>query len=293
VRPQAGDLGAPADDLALHVVAIEPGLPAKEALAYVGDLSLHVWLALRMTGHGGVDHEATVTGVLREGALEGRVVAIRLGDGRFEVVQHHARRDPAEVRPRVLEALDQVRQRLRVCDVHVLVPAVHQRDDEGVQRTALADRRVGDEAQAAEVHLGQLARRHLRHPHGDPPLIAEAAELRRETMQRAVRNVDPLADQQLMDLGQTQAPTVVARGQPRPDLLAVRRQLPLALARGAVRRHRPHPPRHLPGQGLIGLLHQRRPAERRRRPHPAADRRAAVPAPAGDGPLALPAVNPP
>ncbi len=74
----ARDLETPADRLALDVVAIDPLLAAEEALPQVLDSALDVGLALGVAGHGGVDHEAAMAGVLVEGALEDRVVTVRL-----------------------------------------------------------------------------------------------------------------------------------------------------------------------------------------------------------------------
>ena len=62
-----------------------------------------------------------------------------------------------------------------MADVHVLVAAVDQRDDQGVERAALARLGIVDQAQASEVHLGKLARSNLGDADRDAPLVAEAA----------------------------------------------------------------------------------------------------------------------
>ena len=64
--------------LPAHVLEVDPLLAAKEVLAQVLHVSLHLRLARGVAHHGRVDHEAAVGGVLVEGALEDRIVAIGL-----------------------------------------------------------------------------------------------------------------------------------------------------------------------------------------------------------------------
>jgi len=101
-------LEAPAARLALDVVAIDPLLAAEEALPQILDPALDVGFALGVAGHGGIDHEAAMAGVLGEGALEDRVATVRLRDRGLEVVEHDSAWDTSEEVPGVLQTLDQV-----------------------------------------------------------------------------------------------------------------------------------------------------------------------------------------
>lgn len=158
VNASARHGGAPANNLALDVLAVEPLLTAEEVVAHVLNLSLHVRLAGRMACDRGVDDEATVFRVLVEGALKAWVVTVGLRDCRFEVVDDDTRRHAAEIVPGLFETLDQVVELLVVRDVNILMPAKHQRDDERVQRPALACLRVVNQTESSEVDLSQLAR---------------------------------------------------------------------------------------------------------------------------------------
>lgn len=108
VATLARHLGAPANGVAAHVIQVEPRLAAKETLANVLDVAFHLRLAGGMTHHGRVDHEAAVRGVLVEGALEDRIVAVGLGHRRPQIVDDDPPRHAAEVFPGVLEALDEI-----------------------------------------------------------------------------------------------------------------------------------------------------------------------------------------
>lgn len=147
VEAGSSHLEAPANSLALHVVGIDPGFAAEGVLERLLHLAVDA-------GHGRIDHEAPVAGVLDKGAPEGRAVTIRLRDGRLEVVEHDAHWGAAEERPCVLQALDQVRKRLAVGDVDVLVAAVDQGQDQRVEDPKVSGRGIAHEAEAAEVHLG-------------------------------------------------------------------------------------------------------------------------------------------
>jgi hypothetical protein len=83
-----------------------------------------------MAHHRRIDHEAAVGGVLLEGALEDRIVAIGLGDGGFQIVDHHPRRHTAEVLPGVLQAVDELGDRLVKTDVDELMAAMSQCDQQ-------------------------------------------------------------------------------------------------------------------------------------------------------------------
>ena len=60
-------------------------------------------------------------------------------------------------------------------DVNVLMAAVDQRDDQGVEGAALARLGIVDQAQASEVDLGKLAGGNVGDADRDAPLVAEAA----------------------------------------------------------------------------------------------------------------------
>ncbi len=82
-----------------------------------------------------------------------------------------------------------------MADVDVLMTAVDQRDDQGVERAALARLGIVDLAQASEVHLGKLTGGDFSNADRDAPLIAEAAMLHGEAMERAVRDPHALASE--------------------------------------------------------------------------------------------------
>jgi hypothetical protein len=248
VGPLSGGLEAPAHGLALDMVAVQPRLTPEEALPDVGYLSFDVRLAGRVLRNRGVDHEVSVTGVLGEGALEDGVVAIGLGDGGLEVVDDYTARNSAKEDPGVLESLDQIRDLLREGRMDVLVTAVDQRDDERVEDPMTLNLGIPHAAEPSEVHLGELTRRHLGHAHGDPAAIMEAALLDRKAVERAVGDLHALAVQQRVDLGQTQAPGVVLRLEPAPDLRPERGQPGHALPGRGPLRHWP------PALGCVPLL---------------------------------------
>jgi len=237
-----------------------------------------------------VDHEAAMLRVLGERATEDRVVAIGLRDRGFEIVHRDASRDTAEEFPRVLQAGDEVRERLRAADVHVLVAAVDERDDQRVQRVSLPALGIGHQAQATEVDLGELAGGDRSDAHGDAPLVVKPALRDGEPVQRAVRDPDPLARQHLVHLRQPQPPAARVGCEPCANPIAVQRELHFALAGRTAHRDRLHALGDLPSQRLVGLRLLRLPAQLNRTRHPAADRRAAVPGRALDGALAIPAV---
>ena len=292
VDPQPRHAGAPAQRRLLGVLETGERLTAEEAVSHVGHLALDVGLSLGMAGHGRVDDEPAVPGVLLEGSLEGRIVAVRLDDGRLEVVDDRAVGHAAEELPGVLQTLDQIRHLLSVGQVHVLVAAEDQGDHQGVYHPPPAGGRVREQAQLAEVHLRQLTGFHVHNPHrGLVP--AELQVLDREAVQRAVGDLHPVPFQQTLDLGQPQTTLVaVIWLEPCPDLLLVLQEPSLCLAR-----------RGIPGAGLEPDRHPRRQLlvwlDRATGLPAQPDCQADVPAdgvtgPTGDpayGPAALPAVN--
>jgi hypothetical protein len=181
----------------------------------------------------------------------------------------------------------------QTCTYWWRLAAVDQRDDQGVERAALARLGIVDPAQASEVHLGKLAGGNLGDADRDAPLVAEAAVLHGEAMQRAVRDLHASSSEQLMHFGEPKPAAARVGREPGADRVAMPRELQLALPGSPAHRQRLHALGHPPGQGLVGGLHRRSPAQLRGASHPASDRRTAVARHPLDGPLALPAVNPP
>jgi len=283
VEALAGHVLAPATRLALTVLDVDPRFSAEEALTHVLNGPLHRPLAGRMAGQGGVDREATMVGVLGEGALEDRVVTAGPGDRRLHVVDDEASRYATEGFPRGFEAGEDVGELLRLADVDVLVAAVAQRDDQGVVDAIPAGLAVVDPAEPAEVDFGDLTGSTVGHPHGDVRARPVAAVAPRIAMKRGVRDIDPVATQELLDLGQLQATRAVLGDEPGLDALPVRREPRLRAAGWTGLR---------PGAQLLGDLARQRfvrrravgpPAERLGGPHVAIDRGASVPRGPGHG----------
>ena len=221
VRALAGNLDAPADGLALDMVAIEPRLAAEEALAQVLHVALDDGLSRGVANNGGVDDEAPVRGVLGEGALEDGIVAVGLGDRCLEIVEHGPGGHAAKEGPGLLEPCDQVRDLLGRRHVDVLVPAVDERDEKCVMDAPALGLGIPHETQPSEVDLGELAGCRLGPAHGQPPPVGEATVLDREAVKRALGNVDALAGEQLLDLGQSQPAVFLLGREPGLDLLSV------------------------------------------------------------------------
>lgn len=254
VDPEPRGLAAPTLRFALDVIAADPCLAAEETFADILHLAFDVWFSRGMADDRGIDGEATVGRVLGKGALEEGVVAVGFGDRRLEIVEDHAAGDAAKELPSCFEAGDPVGELLRETRVDELVPAVHQGHDPGVQVATAIDLGIPDQAELAEVHLGHLTRTDLGKPHRDPAAIVEAAVRDREAVKRAVGDLDALASEELVDLGEPQASMAArVRGELRPDRIAMRPQPHLTLARW--HRHCPGPVRlaYGPGQGLVRL----------------------------------------
>jgi hypothetical protein len=171
--------------------------------------------------------------------------------------------------------------------VQVRVPAGAEGDQQAVHAATLAGERIPPEAQQAEIHLGDLARRRRgdAHRHGGVPEVAVSA---RKPIERGVGDRDALLDEPPVHLRQ---PQPVLR-QPRRDGRAVRQE---RLHLVAERRRAPR---------CRVVAHRRELLVRHRRP--AADhadrlRRGDVPhhrlaidaGPAGDRPHAVAADPPP
>lgn len=190
--PHARGLETPAHGVLLDVVAVAPGLTPEEGVPYVGHLPLDEGLARRHPRRSRIDREPPVRCVLLEGAREGGVVAIGLGDGCLQVVDDEAVSDAPKEGPGVFEPADEAGDRLLVRDEDELVAAEDEHDDQRPQHPALAAQGIRHEAETAEVHLGHLARRGLGHPHRHALAFTEATVVGGEAVQRAVGDHDAL-----------------------------------------------------------------------------------------------------
>jgi hypothetical protein len=99
---------APANCLALDVIAVDPALSPEEALPQVGDTSFNVRFSLCVTHVGRIDDEAAMAGVLLEGPLKDGIVPVGTSDGVPQIVQDKASHDAAEKLPGVFEPIDEV-----------------------------------------------------------------------------------------------------------------------------------------------------------------------------------------
>lgn len=228
--PGAGDLETPSDGFALNVFGAEEALAAEEVLPNVRHLAFDVRFSRRVASHGRVDDEASVLGVLAEGSLEDRVVAIGFGDGCRQVVFDDTGCDTAKGLPGHLQTIDDVLERLVAGDVHVHVAAVDQDHDQGPEQLPALGLGIEDVTQTTEVDLANLSRFALRATDGDLPL-AELAVLDRKTVERAVGNSHPMPLKENVDLGQSQAPFSLGPAKPLMDLLPPGKQESLALTR--------------------------------------------------------------
>lgn len=173
----------------------------EEVLPEVGNTPFDLGLSGGIPGPGGIDDNAPVAGILIEGPLEDRVVAVSLHDGRFHVVHREATRHTREPKPGVLQTVDDVGKLLGEGDLDVLVAAVDQNNQEGPGQPAVAGLGVRNQTQPAEVQFGQLPRFALRHPNHRPLAFAEAAMVDSEPVQRAVGDLHPPPFEELPDLG--------------------------------------------------------------------------------------------
>ena len=145
--------------------------------------------------------------IIRHKVLQGgrsiRSVARELGVSRNSVRKY--KREPEPVRksrrPKPRPVTDAVRPRLEA-----LVAAVGEGHEQRVQHALALGLAVPDATEPSEVDLGALAWGALRHAHGEATPLLEATVLGREAMQGAVGDLDPLAGQQDLDLGEPQPP---------------------------------------------------------------------------------------
>src|SRR6185312_1095261 len=126
-------------------------------------------------------------------------------------------------------------------------------------------------------NFGDIARRHLGHAYGDVPARPKRAVLHGEAMQGAVRDDHARAREQLMHFREAE-PALVRRRrrQPRANLLEMRQQLRLDLARVAIPR-RMDATTHVRSQRFRRWLAVRRPPELSCQPLVPTDRAPATP----------------
>ena len=103
------------------------------------------------------------------------------------------------------EPVDQIRNLLRRRHVDVLMAAVDERDDEGVEYTPATRLRIGHQAKPAEVDFGELARPDVGDAHRDALPLMKSAALDREAVQRAVRHTNAKTAEQLKKMQLRQA----------------------------------------------------------------------------------------
>jgi len=240
VDPSASHLETPSGGFALHVLGVDPALPPEEVLPNVGHHALDMRLSRRVTNHGRIDDEASMLGVLAEGPLEDRIVAIGLGDGRGQVVFDDAGGHPTKELPGCFQAIDHVLERLGARDVDVHVTAVDQDHDQGPEQLPALKLGIEDVAETAEVNLTDLSRLAVCASDRDPA-PSELAVLDRETVERAVGNPHPVSLEESANLGQLQAPFPRGPTKPVLDLLAPGKQESLALSRLRILRYRTQP----------------------------------------------------
>ncbi len=190
-----------------------------ETLPGVGHLALDLGLVLGMALARRVRDEAPALGIFQEAPGENGMERIRTHHGGGEIVDDQILGHPTEESPRRLQTGDHVRKLLLLHGPDEAVAGVAQHDDHGPDRLALAGGRIGDHAQAAEIGLGHLSRRRVRHAHrglaASPPVAVHD-----ETAQRRVRHLATPHGQQLVDAGHLQA----VFGDPLVDLVRPRLQ---------------------------------------------------------------------
>ncbi len=94
-------LQAPHAGVGAHGDQTVPTAPGEEARPGVRHAALHLGLVLGMLHAGGIDQEAVVAGELAIGAIDARVIAIRLEDAGRQIVGHHPPRSaPKELQGR-------------------------------------------------------------------------------------------------------------------------------------------------------------------------------------------------
>jgi hypothetical protein len=169
--------------------------------------SLHLPLVAGRVRSGGHEHRPIVFAEGADLGVELGVEPVGLRDGRLEVVQDEAARDPAEVPEGVLQAAEEVVGGLAGDDLAVALAGVAQDDAEDVRLASLAvkadDRRAG-----AEVDLGLVAGVALDAAEGELVHLLEAVDEPADGVVAAGVAVfgdevlvDPLSGQPLAGLG--------------------------------------------------------------------------------------------
>jgi len=233
VHARAGQVAGPHDRPRPHLGQVPEGLPAEEILAAVGNAALHFRFSRRVADDGRVDDEAAVLRVLKEHAVDPGGVAIGAGDDRLEVILDEPLDHAAEKRPGGLEPVEDGREILAQADPEKRVAAEAEGHQQAVHATPAARGGIEPEPEQAEVDLGGFAGRGLGHPDGECR-VAEVALGAGKAIERAVGDADLQGPQAPIDLGEAQ----LVVGQPRADLLAVRRQRLHLGARGRRQVHR-------------------------------------------------------
>ena len=153
VHPHPRRARAPLSSPTLRVVEVDELLTGEEIPSHIWNLALHLGLIGRGPHPRRVYDEAPGLGVLHERVGEAGLDCIGLDHDWRHVVWDHHGEDPSEERPRRLEPLDHRLDRLAIGQEHEVVAAVARSEDQRVGHPALARRRIGDQAHAAEVHL--------------------------------------------------------------------------------------------------------------------------------------------
>ena len=159
-------LQAPAPGGGAHLGEVPELRALEEAFAHVRDAAFDARLVTGPAHARGVGDEAAVAGVLEEAPGEARVQRVGPGHGGREVVDDEVAGHAPEAGPGRLQALDHRVQPLARGGPDEAVPRVAPDHDQRPHRAPAAALGVGDQAEPAEVQLGDLARRPVLHAHG-------------------------------------------------------------------------------------------------------------------------------
>lgn len=261
VHARAGQVAGPHDRPRPHLGQVPEGLPAEEILPAVGNAALHFGFPRGVADHGGVDDEAAVLRVLEEHAVDPGGVAIGPGDDGLQVILDEPLDHAAETLPGGLEPVEDGGEVLAQADPEKRVAAEAEGHQQAVHAAPVPGGGIEPPSEQAEVHLGGFPRRGLGHADGHRG-VAEVALGAGKPIECAVGDADLQGPQAPRDLGEAQ----LVVGQPRADLLAVRRQRLHLRTRG----RRRVPREVVPHGGELRVRGQRaapRQAHGHRRPH--------------------------
>ena len=160
--------GAPALGFRPNVQQVAEFPTLEETLPDIGYAPLHVGLILGVANPGWVGDEAPMLGVFQEAPGEGGMQRIGARHCGGKVVDDQVPGDAAEEGPGRFESGNDVFQLLAEGGPDEAVPGVTQHQDQRPHRASAARARVMDQAQPAEVHLGDFPGRGVLHPHGGP-----------------------------------------------------------------------------------------------------------------------------